>query len=694
LEVEMERKKALMAIVLTLLVLPLSALAAFEADVGTTQTVCASETAIYILPVRNTGQSVEQLTITLSGDAAKWAVASPSGLTLGAGETKNVYLYVTPSVNALAGNYDLAAKISGSKNLEVLNKVILSLSGSGQDFSALSDTEVQLDSGESKKIIVYSTPKRTGNFDVTAAASSANSNLIVAKALNLESKVCYEHTLDAEENAISFCEKSEVKLPLIVSNKGTEADTYSLVLTGPSWAALQQTSLSLAPQSTETVDLKFFPNYGVSGDFKSLVRATGAKSGEVQETEITTHVNECHATDLKVNQVEDTICPLSRQTYKLSLANTGEYTEHFSVSTSGVNWVSVVETFKELGSKSSADLTVVAEPNNVPPGTYTATIKAKSQDSCETSDSDTISFTVLAAEECYGVETTAETKEIEIAYGEGALVPISIENTGTEDNVYNLAVTGTGSSFVQLNPSTLTLKGGEAEAVHAYIAIPEQTQKGSYSITVTARVEEGVVTSSDKITFTVDADSMRPIPRIIGDIGIDGEQEITADVLEKFSFSASRAKSLLTQETYGFANWLIALGIVVLTVLLYLAWNMLDDLEDDDFKFEDTPKPVKPKIRETTLDMDKKSFWERFKKPKEEKKPKVTPKTPKKEVKEKKSFWSRKEPMDTKMAKPGVKEEKKGLWKRFIDFLEEEDEFDLDTPKGSDKKKRGRPKRK
>ena len=46
------------------------------------QSVCASDTLAYIIPVINTDASADSYTVTLSGDASKWAVAAPAGFVM------------------------------------------------------------------------------------------------------------------------------------------------------------------------------------------------------------------------------------------------------------------------------------------------------------------------------------------------------------------------------------------------------------------------------------------------------------------------------------------------------------------------------------------------------------------------------------------------------------------------------------
>src|SRR3989344_8606762 len=77
----------------------------------TEQTVCATDTILYILDVQNLG-SKDTYTVSLSSSASSWAVAAPSGFSLNTNEKESVYVYVTPSSNALPGTYNLLVTVN------------------------------------------------------------------------------------------------------------------------------------------------------------------------------------------------------------------------------------------------------------------------------------------------------------------------------------------------------------------------------------------------------------------------------------------------------------------------------------------------------------------------------------------------------------------------------------------------------
>ena len=92
---------------------------------------------------------------------------------------------------------------------------------------------------------------------------------------------------------------------------------------------------------------------------------------------------------------------------------------------------------------------------------------------------------------------------IEVVAGEGALVPIIIENKGTETSSYNLEVSGSGATYAKLNPASITVESRKSKTVYMYVSVPDQTPQENYKITVSARLQDGTVSSSTNVNVLV-----------------------------------------------------------------------------------------------------------------------------------------------------------------------------------------------
>ncbi|MBD3262912.1 hypothetical protein GF374_00855 [Candidatus Woesearchaeota archaeon] len=566
----------------------------------TTQATCATDTVLYNVQVTNTGGLTDSYTVSMSGDAAEWAVAAPAGFNLEPGETENVYVYVTPVSGALVGTYDLkiiinsrhSGKESVDLNTEVANchsvaltattpskeacvctmveypltiantgryteNFELSLSGNAAEWATLSDETVRLEAGESKEIFAYVTTDcdAIDEYELSVKAESQNSNALTSQQLNLISQPCYDFDMAPEKNYLSFCENTEVKVPVTIKNEGTADNTYTLKVDGPRWATMEKEKVTVPASSEEQIKLVLFPEYKVAGDFKIKVAAVGELGEVATEKELTANVLTCHSTDLKVGKERDVVCPYTSKVYEVSLANTGEYAEHYALSVSGADWATIDQPFVNLDSGNSQKVNLEINPKDVAAGKYMLKVTAESQDSCGTTDSDEIEIEIASKDKCFGVQASAALSSVDVTYGEGALIPVVIENKGTETSTYYLDVSGTGASYAQLNPATVELGGREAETIYLYTAVPEATPQTKYAVTVSARLEDGTVSSSTTVNVNVVSAEEAKKESIaektkelnLPEINVDRE-EVKANIGEKVSGLASGVSKDVSEE--------------------------------------------------------------------------------------------------------------------------------------------------
>ena len=207
---------------------------------------------------------------------------APSGLMLAPNERGNVYLYITPSMYAQTGNHNLRFTTSSSGRTENLNFNVevpecnglslsslneeravcsgttgdfmltlnndgrwtetydLVLSGAAAHWGRIDKTSMTLNSGDSGAFNVYITPENGeyGEYSVTLTANSRTTDSVVSKKLTLMSEDCYDFDLSASENFASFCDNSEVRIPLNIENFGVEQNSFELILDGNSWSSL------------------------------------------------------------------------------------------------------------------------------------------------------------------------------------------------------------------------------------------------------------------------------------------------------------------------------------------------------------------------------------------------------------------------------------------------------------------------
>jgi uncharacterized membrane protein len=732
------------------------------------QETCPTMFTTYQFTVTNTGDEIDTYTVSKSGSAAAWALTSPPGFVLAPETSQSIFVYVTPAKGAQTGIYGLDITVTADKagpqassvsldvgechalttssqqiaqtictgetaSYEVIvhnagqwsENTQLSLAGSAAPWSSLSYEYLRLNKDESSTITVSVEPRanEVGDFDLTVTARSLESNALASQNFDLKINGCYGMDLTADENFASFCENSEVKIPVVLRNTGTAQNTYDLSISGAEWSAVDQKQVTLAAGESRIVKAVLFPGYGIYGKYNFKLVAESVYGDDSESIDLTVNVLKCHDVSLTLVTQEDRICPRTTKTYTAEITNTGTTAERFSLSLRAPSWVALDKTTLSLAAGESATAGITVAPIQVIPGMHPVTIEVTSIEGSKVNAKATLNVEVASESSCFGVRTIAEREQVRIAYGEGTLVPIVVENIGSETETYSFDISGDGASFAQLNPSSITVNGNSADTTYLYLAVPEKTAKESYSVIVSARDESGVVSSSNTIYVTLtDEPTLIPEPQpddeddtpVVGIFdSFSGSLTGLTDKLTGF-FSGIRAEepaveepiveepvdtpsvempafefptldsTQITEQVNTYKYWIIG-GIIVILLAAFAVtqnrgkkgkndvslWkrftNWLEDEDVEEIELVDTLDESK--------DTKKQGMWKRFTNWLEEEDDELkelykdTDSKPQVKISAKKLIKTA-----TKQEKPKAKKTEKGAWQKFVDWLEEEDE--------------------
>ena len=686
---------------------------------------CPSNTGLFVAQVGNSGSSTEIYTLGLSGAASGWASVAPAGFALGASQAQDVYIYVTPSSNAQAGNYPLTLTVSSgssSQNLlfnyevEVCHDISLTtqinelsvcsgnsasyslnlrndgqwedtfdlaVSGEAGSWSSLSRNSVSLAPGESEQVSVLVTPPRAdvGVYSLAVSATSQSASVVVAQSLTISSRSCYDFDMAASENYVSFCDNSEARVPVTISNSGSENNVYSLDLTGNSWSILDRDSITVPAGASGTFNLILTPGFGDSGTSVFNINADAA-TGDLSDTvTINANVLTCRDTSLDIESSSIELCSGTSDTVDVMLTNAGQFQESYSLTVDGPSWITLDRNSVILASGESTTMQLSLSPaTNVGLIYEDVTVKARSQYVGNTQDSDSIRVNVPVRAACYNVDVIAEHKAVTVAYGEGALVPIVVQNTGSQSNIYEFTVSGDGAQFAQINPGAIEIEGNTVEETYLYISVPRDAAKKSYTISVAA--QSGDLRDSTSVFLTVSDEEPKfigAIPSSLKDTSTGLLSSIWGDLVSLYS----------TTSNFVVNYWFVFPALLALLVVLYGLGRVRDskswmkDLEllEQELEFSEKKEKSKPKKTQPSL-LKRFSDWLMA----EDEVKIITKSKPpvKAETKVKKepgmfqrfSDWLMEE--DEPKAKPQVKsklmKKKPGMFQRFSDWLMEDDE--------------------
>ncbi len=517
-------------------------------EAQTSKQTCPTHFVVYEFKVVNLGDVSDSYTITKSGMAANWALISPAGFILAPGESQDIYVYVSPSKDALSGEYSLDLKITSGKagsktienvlnvkecnsvslssdatkintcsgeqiefNFDVINEGIwtetfeLSMTGSAAKAAYLNTEKVRLDALESEEVSlqVDSSLLEPGRYYLTVTADSLESRATEKLDFSFQLEGCYNYRISALTYQ-SLCENSELKVPLRIENIGLSQDTYTLdIISGPKWAVFETEQITINGGEYKEINLVLTPKYGESGAETIKVLVESEKSQIKQLLDFKVDVQDCYGLRIDLGKDSDRICVGNKVSYPVSITNLGNFSENIALSVN-TDWATLDQNFIQLEPAESRILNLEVEPDSeVLPADYKIKINAELQRDFKVKETKSLDILVPSIKDCFGLKTKAEISELDVAYGEGALIPIVVENLGTEKATYFLDLSGNGVSYANLNPAILSIEGNSAQIANLYISVPLDAEKEEYSVIVSARNSEGIVSSSSEIKFSV-----------------------------------------------------------------------------------------------------------------------------------------------------------------------------------------------
>ena len=527
----MNNKKNLVIYIISILLISLLTFPNAKADFIITNTqneavVCPGSTALFTSVIDGTGD----FTVNLEGSASSFSTVVPLGFSLIA-EQKTLFIYSTPNSRVLPGKYDLTLVVNDGSIIKKTSFIInvgdchkitvtgseskqvcgcnserysflikndgnfqetydLSLGGSSSSWSKLSETVTTLNPGEVKQVFAdINVPCNTkGVFDIILIAKSRSSLASSSAKSSIDVRKCYDYTASIGKNFISFCEKTDQKIPIKIKNDATEKNSYKLSISGPEWANLDRKNIFLEGLAEETLNLVLAPDYGIKGDFDINVKIEDNNGKLKTESNVKASVKQCNNVEVLIPIESDRICQGLDKVYEISVKNTGEFPKLFNL----LKNQEFIRTDKDSlnlnpGEEKKLALEVDAS-QNVPSGLYELTITAQASDTDKIKNSDSFNLDIISGKECYKPEIKAQ--DIKLKQDSSISQAIEIFNSGKFETTYNLGISGTASNFIQLNPATLTIKPGKSEVVYLYASPSITTKPGIYKATIFIRSKD------------------------------------------------------------------------------------------------------------------------------------------------------------------------------------------------------------
>ncbi len=528
-----------------LILIPLAS-AAFTVETElVTNSVCPTNTILIQEIV--TSQSNAPYSVTISGPAAAFTTAVPSGFYLEAGQKQTIYLYITPPSTTMPNAYNLLVNIESQGTTKQLTQVVnvenchstsltvketvkemcscdetdfvltlenkgkyleqyeLSVNGYDSSWFTLSPSSISLLPGNKADILAHlKVPCGSqGDYETTFNVKGKNSIAQASAKTLIKVYPCYDFILSSEKNSYEVCENKKLEVPLTIKNTGTQDNIYQINYNGPIWTNVDKKDIEIKKGESGIFNILASPPLKTTGEFTASVEVMSRNGKVIKKQDIKINSVKCYDFSLSIPEEKQVICNGLEATYAATLKNLGKFTATYDVNIVGPDWVKLSENKVTLdaGKDKSLSLTI-SPPQTALVQDYIITIKATDTETKIISE-DTLTITTASLEQCYQPSITSEKETVEIAQDHTATAGFMIENKGTKEAIYDIVLTGTASQFSQINPGAVTIAPSKAQNLYLYIAPSPEIEVGTYTATVTARLKDTTILASKTISIKV-----------------------------------------------------------------------------------------------------------------------------------------------------------------------------------------------
>lgn len=351
-----------------------------------------------------------------------------------------------------------------------------------------------------------------GDLDALTVTTTSQTDSFVNATLDLTTTANTSHGVDLTPPTQSKSGNPSAQVDYLVSieNTGNVEETFNIALGTHSWvtSAPSTVKVNAYTKSSFTVSVTVAGD-AANGDQDAVI--VTASSGTVSShTTLTTTANQVYGVSIIADSTAKAGDPASTASYDLTVTNTGNGTDSYTVSTNSPAWATLVDKISGF-SLNKGGSTHVKVDVSVP-----ADALGGAQDTAQitiTSSGDPTKHQrvdlVTTANTVYGVQITTGDQNKPGDAGSAVIYTVTIKNTGNVRETYDIALTGStwASSQVTVGPVdvghtknfevTVNIPAGEAGATQDIATLTVTSQKNSSTsdsctLTTTVNTRYGV----------------------------------------------------------------------------------------------------------------------------------------------------------------------------------------------------------
>ncbi len=500
-------------------------------DVSTTQNIaaCSYSVTTNSIVIRNTGDIESAYSLSSSGNT-DFATYSENSFTLKAGESKTIFVYLSPG--SKTGNYDLQTTVKTNfgltktvdssitaekcQNIQLIPKTssikvnpcqvsqfsfdvrntgsyaeLYDFNVKGlEGFTTLSANELLIQPGETKQVDVFVNPECGiyGTKELKFQALTKTTQYLAETNVFLDILRNYDYSVSVSTPA-NICNLKLTAIPVYVKNNVGFVNQYDISLRGPDWLRQEAGRVELGPFGSGTTNIYAYAEN--PGKYSADVKFNSVRGNIAKEGSFDINVNNCYQPSVNIDKPSDIIIAGHKSQYKIDVKNEGTKTDNYIFELDAPEWVSSNAQKIKLNPKETRSFNLTAMPVNVT-GDFTATFKIISAETNSTKE-DKIMLKVVSPEDAYSLNINPQSTRI--LYGQN-VIKVDLENKGVLPAAYDLSLGG--PSWTKLTSNSVTLKPGEKAQAYIQTNAGAKEQEADYEVQFVAKVKGESVGYSSK----------------------------------------------------------------------------------------------------------------------------------------------------------------------------------------------------
>ena len=277
----------------------------------------------------------------------------------------------------------------------------------------------------------------------------------------------------------------------IIQNTGVDPLSFTISTSGTAsaFSTAVPIGFTLYPEQTRTIFTYISPHSTTNIGTYSL-NIVAATDGQTEELGHSITILDCYEYTLIALDQEKHTCPCESDKFDFELVNNGQFTETYELSVEGAYASNVVLSTDQvtLNSGESQIIYAYVTTSCADLGDYGFTVKATPYNS----NSIRSATATMVVDPCYNFDVQTERDLLNICEHTQEIIPITIENTGSTSNKFNLNLDG--PLWANLDRNTITIAPNSVGTVNLVIN-PDYGVEGSFEVEFSATPERGEVTA-------------------------------------------------------------------------------------------------------------------------------------------------------------------------------------------------------